>query len=146
MLFRSVAAERRAQDTGGQRTSQRGKRNKQQGCRRKATFTYVARELGKRKIAFICARESLGPNRFGPALKSAFGGVYIANEGFTKESAEQVISSGEADAVAFGKLFIANPDLPERFRGNSDLNAPDPSTFYAPDAEGYTDYPVLREP
>ncbi len=111
-----------------------------------ATFTYVARELGKRKIAFICARESLGPNRFGPALKSAFGGVYIANEGFTKESAEQVISSGEADAVAFGKLFIANPDLPERFRGNSDLNAPDPSTFYAPDAEGYTDYPVLREP
>jgi hypothetical protein len=89
-----------------------------------ATFFYVARELGKRKIAFICAREHLGDGRIGPELKKAFGGIYIANEGFTQETAEQVLMAGEADAVAFGKLFIANPDLPERFRAHAALNAP----------------------
>jgi 2,4-dienoyl-CoA reductase-like NADH-dependent reductase (Old Yellow Enzyme family) len=107
------------------------------------TFGYVARELGKRRIAFICARESLGAKRLGPALKKAFGGVYIANEKFTQQTAEQVIAAGEADAVAFGQLFIANPDLPERFATGAPLNAPNTSTFYAPGAEGYTDYPTL---
>jgi 2,4-dienoyl-CoA reductase-like NADH-dependent reductase (Old Yellow Enzyme family) len=107
------------------------------------TFGYVARELGKRKIAFICARESRGEKNFGPALKNAFGGVFIANEGFTQATAEETIRKGEADAVAFGKLFIANPDLPERFAINAPLNEPDPSTFYAPGAKGYTDYPTL---
>jgi 2,4-dienoyl-CoA reductase-like NADH-dependent reductase (Old Yellow Enzyme family) len=106
-----------------------------------ATFTYVAKELGKRKIAFICARESVSDNWFGPKLKEAFGGVYIANQEFTKESAAQVLEKKEADAVAFGKLFIANPDLPYRLKTNADLNTPDSSTFYAPDAKGYTDYP-----
>ena len=63
-----------------------------------------------------CARESLGPERrIGPQLKAAFGGVYIANEEFTRETAQQVLAAGEADAVAFGKEFIANPDLPRRF-------------------------------
>jgi 2,4-dienoyl-CoA reductase-like NADH-dependent reductase (Old Yellow Enzyme family) len=107
------------------------------------TFSYVARELGKRGIAFICARESLGENRIGPALKKAFGGVYIANEKMTKESAQQVIEKGEADAVAFGKLFIANPDLPKRLKLGASLNEPQPDTFYAPTAEGYIDYPAL---
>ena len=60
-------------------------------------------------------REHLGADRIGPQLKKAFGGVYIANEGFTKQTAEQLVASGEADAVAFGRLFLANPDLPERF-------------------------------
>ncbi|HWV63301.1 MAG TPA: alkene reductase [Oxalicibacterium sp.] len=108
-----------------------------------ATFGYVAKELGKRGIAFICARESLGDKRIGPALKKAFGGVYIANEKMSKETAEQVIRSGEADAVAFGKLFIANPDLPRRLKLDALLNEPRPDTFYAPSAEGYTDYPAL---
>jgi 2,4-dienoyl-CoA reductase-like NADH-dependent reductase (Old Yellow Enzyme family) len=108
-----------------------------------ATFIYVARELGRRSIAFICARESLKEPRLGPALKSAFGGAYIANEGFTKESAEQVIAAGEADAVAFGKLFIANPDLPRRFKTNAPLNEWRSSSFYMGDEEGYTDYPAL---
>ena len=107
------------------------------------TFGYVATELGKRGIAFICAREALGPNRLGPQLKKAFGGVYIANEKMTRESAEQVVASGEADAVAFGQLFIANPDLPERLKLNAPLNAPQPETFYHPGAEGYVDYPAL---
>jgi 2,4-dienoyl-CoA reductase-like NADH-dependent reductase (Old Yellow Enzyme family) len=108
-----------------------------------ATFSYVARELGKRKIAFICAREHLGEGRIGPQLKKTFGGVYIANEGFTKETAGQALAAGEADAVAFGKLFLANPDLPERFRLNAPLNEPHPDTFYGQGPEGYTDYPYL---
>ena len=107
------------------------------------TFGYVASELGKRGIAFICAREALGPNRLGPQLKKAFGGVYIANEKMNRESAEQVVASGEADAVAFGQLFIANPDLPKRLKLNAPLNAPQPATFYHPGAEGYVDYPAL---
>jgi len=106
------------------------------------TFGYVARELGKRRIAFICARESLGGPRLGPELKKAFGGVYIANQQFTQQTAEQTIVAGEADAVAFGVLFIANPDLPTRFASGAPLNTPDPSTFYAPGAKGYTDYPA----
>ncbi len=107
------------------------------------TFEYVARRLGERKIAFICAREYLGPDRLGPQLKSAFGGVYIANEKFTYESAERVVADGEADAVAFGKLFIANPDLPRRFASGAALNEARPAYFYSGEAIGYTDYPSL---
>jgi 2,4-dienoyl-CoA reductase-like NADH-dependent reductase (Old Yellow Enzyme family) len=108
------------------------------------TFGYVARELGKRGIAFICAREAIGDDRLGPALKQAFGGVYIANEKLSKESAEQLIASGDADAVAFGQWFIANPDLPARLQADAPLNPARPETFYAPGAEGYTDYPALQ--
>jgi 2,4-dienoyl-CoA reductase-like NADH-dependent reductase (Old Yellow Enzyme family) len=74
-----------------------------------ATFGYVAEQLGKRGIAFIAARESVGPCRFGPELKQKFGGIFIANECFSYETANRAIAYGEADAVAFGKLFIANP-------------------------------------
>jgi 2,4-dienoyl-CoA reductase-like NADH-dependent reductase (Old Yellow Enzyme family) len=111
------------------------------------TFGYVASELGKRGIAFLCAREGLAEPRLGPALKKAFGGVFIANQGFTAETAAQEIASGNADAVAWGKLFIANPDLPARLRSGAPLNAPDAGTFYAgPGADrtrGYTDYASL---
>ena len=109
-----------------------------------ATFGYVARELGRRGLAFICARESLGERRLGPQLKKLFGGRYIANEKFTFETASQVLAAREADAVAFGVLFLANPDLPERFRLKAPLNQPDPATFYAPGPRGYTDYPFLE--
>jgi 2,4-dienoyl-CoA reductase-like NADH-dependent reductase (Old Yellow Enzyme family) len=108
-----------------------------------ATFGYVARELGGRGIAFICVRESLGANRIGPQLKAAFGGVYIANEKFSREAAQDVIARGEADAVAFGTPFIANPDLPRRFALGVPLNEPHPETFYSPGPKGYTDYPGL---
>src|SRR6478609_9542565 len=110
-----------------------------------ATFGYIARELGQRKIAFLCARESVGPNRLGPELKKQFGGLYVANEAHTRDSAEQLLRTGEADAVAFGKAFIANPDLPLRFARNAPLNAPDSNTFYADGPKGYTDYPALAE-
>jgi hypothetical protein len=110
-----------------------------------ATFGYVARELGKRKIGFICARESVKEPRLGPQLKAAFGGVYIANEGFTRESAEAALAAGEADAIAFGKLFIANPDLPHRFALDAPLNPWNAATFYSTGAEGYIDYSALAE-
>jgi 2,4-dienoyl-CoA reductase-like NADH-dependent reductase (Old Yellow Enzyme family) len=114
-----------------------------------ATFGYVARELGHRGVAFICAREGIdGRPRLGPDLKRQFqeagGGAYIANEGFTRETAEQVVDNGEADAVAFGRQFIANPDLPRRLELDAPLNEPNPNTFYASGPEGYTDYPALE--
>lgn len=111
---------------------------------RAATFEHVARKLGQRRVAFICVREHLGPDRIGPALKAAFGGVYIANESFTPETAEQVLAAGDADGVAFGKLFIANPDLPRRLAARAALNRWQAETFYSGEQRGYTDYPELE--
>jgi 2,4-dienoyl-CoA reductase-like NADH-dependent reductase (Old Yellow Enzyme family) len=111
---------------------------------RLGTFSHVARELGRRRVAFLCVREHLGPDRIGPSLKSAFGGVYIVNEGFTRETAEQTLAAKEADAVAFGKLFIANPDLPRRFAGNAPLNQWNADTFYSGGQDGYVDYPEIE--
>jgi hypothetical protein len=110
-----------------------------------ATFGYVARELGKRGLAFLCAREKAEAPRLGPRLKEAFGGVFVANEGFDHASAETALAAGEADAVAFGKLFLANPDLPRRFALKAPLNPWNTATFYAEGATGYTDYPTLAE-
>jgi 2,4-dienoyl-CoA reductase-like NADH-dependent reductase (Old Yellow Enzyme family) len=107
------------------------------------TFGYVARELGKRKLAFLVAREYEAAGWLGPSLKQQFGGVYIANERFTRASAEAAIERGDVDAVAFGKLFIANPDLRRRFVEGAPLNAPVPETFYSHGREGYVDYPAL---
>ena len=111
---------------------------------RLATFSYVARELAKRRVAFLCVREHLGPDRIGPQLKSAFGGVYIVNEGFTRETAEQALATNDADAVAFGKLFIANPDLPRRLARKTSLNQWNTDTFYSGGQQGYVDYPQLE--
>jgi 2,4-dienoyl-CoA reductase-like NADH-dependent reductase (Old Yellow Enzyme family) len=109
-----------------------------------ATFSYVAQELGNRQIAFIFARETQGPGYIGEQLKKVFGGVYIANQKLTQAEAEQLIEAGKADAVSFGQLFIANPDLPKRFLLKEPLNIPNPETFYTPGEQGYNDYPVLE--
>ena len=104
---------------------------------RAGTFGYVASELGRRRIAFLCVREHEAPDSIGPALKAAFGGAYIANEGFTRESAEAAIAAGRADAVAFGVQYIANPDLARRFALKAPLNRPPRrSTRRAPAAHG----------
>lgn len=110
---------------------------------RLATFTHLARELGKRGIAFICAREARKEDSIGPQIREAFGGVYIANENFTCETARQALYDGVADAVAFGRMFIANPDLVARFAANAPLNSWDDRTFYGGGSRGYTDYPAL---
>ncbi len=78
-------------------------------------------------------------------LRARWSGVYIANGEFDADLAAQWIGSGRADAVAFGRPFLANPDLPERFRRHADLNAPRQETFYGGDETGYTDYPSLPD-
>ncbi len=110
---------------------------------RPETFGYVARELGKRKLAFLMAREKQGPDSLGPMLKKEFGGVYVMNEEFTLESANAALAAGVADAVGFGKMFIANPDLPARLKKGAALNPQRPELFYTHEPEGYTDYPAL---
>ncbi len=110
---------------------------------RKALFTYVAKELDKRGIAFIFTREHVAEDSLTPAMKNVFGGVMIGNESLDKATAEKLLEEGKVDAASFGKLFIANPDLPQRFAQNAPLNEWDASTFYGGGAEGYTDYPAL---
>ncbi|RMV80493.1 Xenobiotic reductase B [Pseudomonas amygdali pv. sesami] len=111
---------------------------------RTETFSYVAKELGKRGIAFICARERDAEDSLGPQLKKDFGGVYIANEKFTKDTANTWLAEGKADAIAFGVPYIANPDLPERLASDARLNEAHPETFYGKGPVGYIDYPRLK--
>jgi 2,4-dienoyl-CoA reductase-like NADH-dependent reductase (Old Yellow Enzyme family) len=106
-------------------------------------FTAVAEALGERQLAFLCCREPRSENWLLPRIKAAFGGVVVANQEFTLESAEATLAAGEADAVAWGRDFIANPDLPRRFLEGAPLNTPDTDTFYDGVARGYTDYPAL---
>lgn len=108
-----------------------------------ATFAYVAEQCSERDLAFLFVRESLEEPRVTPHLKKVFKNPLIANEGLTYEQANDLLEKGEADAVAWGQLFIANPDLPERFRKNAPLNTPDFTTFYGDGPKGYTDYEAL---
>lgn len=111
----------------------------------RALFCYVAEQLDARNIAFIFAREAqgLGDQQLGRDVRRIFKGAFIANQGLTRESAEQVIVHGDADAVAFGRDFISNPDLVERLRSNARLNVVDTATLYADGETGYNDYPLL---
>lgn len=105
------------------------------------TFTYVARELSRRQIGFIFTRERQGDDSITPLIKREFGGIVIANEAFDLPAATEAVRNGSADAVAFGKAYIANPDLVKRLKGHLALNTPDASTFYSGGEKGYTDYP-----
>lgn len=107
----------------------------------KETFGYVARELGKRKIAFIFTREGQREGYLTPMIKKEFGGPVIANQGLSPEDAGTLLTKGEADAISWGKYFISNPDLPDRIRLNKALAPFNPETFYTEGAQGYTDYP-----
>ncbi|NMG28118.1 alkene reductase [Aromatoleum evansii] len=115
-----------------------------------AVFGYLVEELNKRGIAFIHFVEgATGGPRDVPGFdfawaRKAFKGTYIANNGYDRAMAIDAVESGRADAVAFGRLFIANPDLVHRLRHDTVLNAPNPKTFYAPGPEGYIDYPALE--
>lgn len=116
-----------------------------------AVFGYLVEELNKRGIAFIHFVEgATGGARDVPGFdfawaRKTFKGTYIANNGYDRAMAIEAVESGRADAVAFGRLFIANPDLVQRLKKNAPLNSPDPTTFYAPGPEGYIDYPGLEK-
>ncbi len=114
-----------------------------------ALFGYVAEQLDARRLAFIFAREALTmAEPLAPLVRKKFSGAFIMNEGINREEAERLIEEGKADAVSFGKLYIANPDLTERFQRQAPLNTLDSETIYRmepPYERGYTDYPFLTE-
>lgn len=107
----------------------------------KALFTQVARDMAARNLAFICLREYVAPDSLLADIKAAFGGPVIANEGMTPELGEKLVTEGKVDAVAFGRDFIATPDLVSRIKEDLTLNQLDPTTLYVGGAKGYTDYP-----
>jgi N-ethylmaleimide reductase len=121
----------------------------------RATFGYVTEQLDKRGIAYlhvveprIKGTELIAEGQESVAaqhLRPKFSRTLIAAGGFTKDSAEAIIAAGNADLVGFGRHFIANPDLPNRFRLGLPLNRYDRSTFYGGDARGYIDYPAHSE-
>lgn len=120
-------------------------------------FEYVVRELAALGLAYVHIIEGAtgGPREVDgrpfdyAALKKAYRdaggtGAWMVNNSYDKALAEDAVQSGRADLVAFGRLYIANPDLVERLRAGAELNVPDRATFYGGGAQGYTDYPALR--
>ncbi len=115
------------------------------------TFGHLADRLSKLGIAYIHLVEPVGGKlgaispdaQMAPFIRKKFDGALILNGGYDKDSATRAIEDGLADLVAFGTPFLANPDLPERFRNDAPLNREDPSTFYTGEEKGYTDYPAL---
>ena len=114
-----------------------------------ALFGYLVQRLSERRLGYIHVVEGAtqGPRDYAPfdylALRHSFSGAYIANNGYTRDLAIETLAAGRADLIAFGKPFIANPDLVERLRRDAPLTAPDRDTFYGGGAKGYTDYPAL---
>ncbi|MBI5331547.1 MAG: alkene reductase [Betaproteobacteria bacterium] len=114
------------------------------------TFSRVVERLNDFGLAYLHVTE-LGkdaPGAAGPffdplELRRLWKGVYMTNAGYDKARGNAVLAQGRADLVAYGAPFLANPDLPERFRRDAPLNTPDPDTFYGGGAQGYTDYPFL---
>ena len=114
-------------------------------------FLYLAKALSARGLVYMHVIEGAtgGPRDIAPfdylALRQTFAGAYMANNGYTRDLAIETLAEKRADLIAFGKLFISNPDLVERLRRDAPLNPFDQTTFYGGDARGYTDYPRLAE-
>jgi N-ethylmaleimide reductase len=115
------------------------------------TFDYVVTQLNPLKLAFLDVLQGTGgapKEEWIPfdydQLHALYSGKLIRNNGYDFETAQQAVTSGAADAIAFGRLLLANPDLVERFRGGAPLNSPDYETLYSGEEKGYTDYPFLQ--
>jgi N-ethylmaleimide reductase len=110
-------------------------------------YPFVIRKLNERNLAYLHIGFEEAPTLkidWHRKLRPLYRGIYLANGGFTGETGEKLLAGGDADAIVYGKLFLANPDLPERFKRNAPLNEPDQSTFYTPGERGYTDYPTFE--
>ncbi|MFA6123441.1 MAG: alkene reductase [Sphingomonas sp.] len=119
----------------------------------RALFTAAARALDEIGVAFLELREPGVDGTYGrtdvpklsPVIREVFSKPLVVNSDYTTlEQAQAVLDAGVADAVAFGRTFLANPDLPERLRTGAPLNPSDPKTWFSQGAEGYTDYPALE--
>ncbi len=108
-------------------------------------YDYVIKELNKRELAYLHIGTFDQNKNWHPVLRPTYEGTYFAGVGFDKESGENLLAENGADAIVYGKLFLANPDLPKRFKIDAELNEWDESTFYSPGVEGYIDYPTLEE-
>ena len=112
------------------------------------TFNYIAKALSGKGLAYLHVVEGdmiTGESQINyRKIKDHFDGPYMANCGYTHEKAQTALEQGDADLVSFGTLYIANPDLPERFKAGAELNTPDQNTFYGGDEHGYTDYPAMK--
>lgn len=109
-----------------------------------ATFEAVTQQLNAYQLAYLHVVEDRGGKFDFQRLRQIFNGAYMANGGYNRESAIAAVAGEQADFIAFGKLFIANPDLPERLRRAGPYNVPRPASYYAGGAEGYDDYPALE--
>lgn len=107
------------------------------------TYTYLVEQLRGMGLAYLHVALFGTPVDYHALLRPRFEGAYLIGGGLTQESAEATLAAGQADATVFGSAFLANPDLPERFRLGAALNAPDKNSFYSPGPEGYIDYPAL---
>lgn len=140
-------------DKVGVRLSPAGTFNSMSDSNPKALFSYVAEALNRYGLAYLHLIEPRSDESSGseeePELtckyfRSIFKGTIISAGGYNRELAEETIAAGNADLIAFGRFYIANPDLAERFALNAPLNPYDRSTFYGGDEKGYTDYPTLE--
>ncbi len=105
-------------------------------------YPYVLERLGDMRLAYVHVADVASAG-WHAELRRHYDGVYFANGGFTRESGAELLAQGGADAIVYGTKFLANPDLPERFRRGAPLNEPDRATFYSPGESGYTDYQTL---
>lgn len=108
------------------------------------TYSYLIEQLSDLKLAYLHVALFGAKTDYHALLKPRFDGAYLVGGGLDQAGAETLIVNGRADAAVFGTAFLANPDLPERFRQGAALNAPDKATFYTPGEQGYTDYPSLN--
>jgi N-ethylmaleimide reductase len=131
-------------DRVGYRVSPNGAYNSMSDSDPRATFSYLTQRLSELGIVYLHTFDPpSGANHLAPHLRKLFKGTFIVNGGYDEASGNTAIASGEADLVAYGVPFLANPDLPYRFGKNAKLNAADQATFYAGEDKGYTDYPAL---
>ena len=107
------------------------------------TYAYLVQVLGPFKLAYLHGALFGASINYHELLRPLFNSAYLAGGGFDQAKAEAMLDSDRADAIVFGALFLANPDLPERFRRGAALNEPDKRTFYSPGPRGYIDYPTL---